>query len=464
MLDNFRQKNKKHYTSKFNRLFYEQTPLRKQYSVSISRNNVLKQNRNQSKNKKSHERYVKRKKNKKRETEKQKANQMILNKSSITINDNMKLLLLKGLNFAPTPNWTERVENAEWQNLYAHIRRIERSQIYGDSDSDAETNSDPKTLPKKLKIPKTNRPDPKKLNEKTVTYREMVFSKLRGLETHARANYWKKNNLSPLMKNSLQELTELVNAKKIVIICKADKDGKILIIDYEDYKLIMRRELEQFDILNDLNLQNTESKFDKIRVVCNEQLMQLHRINAITDEILFHATGLKYDDRNQKYNKITGTLAKHFSDNSPAYAYPLFKTHKSTEEALKNASITEIPTRLLQSAGSITTSRITAFLELILQPISVAYCNRLINEFCRDSKHYLLELTRWKTTQLPTFDPNNQSLFINAADVKALYPSVNRSLIEDSLMDALNLEAKFNDQAKTIIVKLVMFCLNNTII
>ena len=133
----------------------------------------------------------------------------------------------------------------------------------------------------------------------------MGFSKLRGLETHARANYWKKNNLSPLMKNSLQELTELVNAKKIVI-CKADKDGKILIIDYEDYKLIMRRELEQFDILNDLNLQNIESKFDKIRVVCNEQLMQLHRINAITDEILFHATGLKYDDRNQKYNKITG--------------------------------------------------------------------------------------------------------------------------------------------------------------
>ena len=65
---------------------------------------------------------------------------------------------------------------------------------------------------------------------------------------------------------------------------------------------------------------------------------------------------------------------------------------------------------------------------------------------------------------MPTFDPNNQSLFINAADVKALYPSVNRSLIEDSLTDALNLEVKFNDQAKTIIVKLVMFCLNNTII
>ena len=120
--------------------------------------------------------------------------------------------------------------------------------------------------------------------------------------------------------------------------------------------------------------------------------------------------------------------------------------HKLTEEALKNASITEIPTRLLQSAGSITTSKITAFLGLILQLISVTYCNRQINEFCRDSKHYLLELTRWKTTQLPTFDPNNQSLFINAAHIKALHPSVNRSLIEDSLTDALNLEAKFNDQ------------------
>jgi len=52
--------------------------------------------------------------------------------------------------------------------------------------------------------------------------------------------------------------------------------------------------------------------------------------------------------------------------NKPVYAYTLFKTHKLTPESLLNVDIKEIPVRLLQSAGNISTSRITAFLKLIL--------------------------------------------------------------------------------------------------
>ena len=36
------------------------------------------------------------------------------------------------------------------------------------------------------------------------------------------------------MKNSLERLSKLVSSNTIVV-CKADKDGKILEVDYDDY-------------------------------------------------------------------------------------------------------------------------------------------------------------------------------------------------------------------------------------
>ena len=47
------------------------------------------------------------------------AEDMILNHS-----DQWQQLLLKGLNFAPTPNWSELIENCKWKNIHLHIKRI----------------------------------------------------------------------------------------------------------------------------------------------------------------------------------------------------------------------------------------------------------------------------------------------------------------------------------------------------
>ena len=52
------------------------------------------------------------------------------------------------------------------------------------------------------------------------------------------------------MRTNLKYLSQLVHTNKIVI-CKADKDGKIIIIDYKDYQTFMKTELERFKILND---------------------------------------------------------------------------------------------------------------------------------------------------------------------------------------------------------------------
>ena len=95
-------------------------------------------------------------------------------------------------------------------------------------------------------------------------------------------------------------------------------------------------------------------------------MIELHKIGIIDDQMLKHATGIKYYER-KGYQKIPGSVAKFFSSNRPEYAYPLFKTHKLTPDALSNVSVFDIPIRLLQSAGNITTSKITACLEHIFQ-------------------------------------------------------------------------------------------------
>ena len=51
---------------------------------------------------------------------------------------------------------------------------------------------------------------------------------------------------------------------------------------------------------------------------------------------------------------------------------------------------------LLQSAGNISTSRITVFLAFILKPISAEFCKNCPNEFCQDSRQYIGDLLMWK--------------------------------------------------------------------
>ena len=65
------------------------------------------------KNRKDRLRYKKRKKFKSKNQKIQRANEMILNKSTITLSDDDKLFLIQGLNFAPIPSWNSKTETTE---------------------------------------------------------------------------------------------------------------------------------------------------------------------------------------------------------------------------------------------------------------------------------------------------------------------------------------------------------------
>ena len=168
----------------------------------------------------------------------------------------------------------------------------------------------------------------------------------------------------------------------------------------------MRRELQQFTPLVHLTCDNVNKYFETVRTKTNQLIINLHKIGVIDDVFLKHIIGVKKYGR--KYPKIPGVIAKHFTCNQPAYAYPLFKTHKLDPNVLQTTPILDIPLRLLQSAGTITTSRITAFFEHLLSPISVIFCKYKFEEYCRDSKDYLESLATRK--QHTSFNPNVENL------------------------------------------------------
>ena len=184
----------------------------------------------------------------------------------------------------------------------------------------------------------------------------------------------------------------------------------------------MKRELEKFKKIHNLNTDNYKPHLKSVQQSAEKFIIKLHTLGVIDDNLLKHTIGVKFYE-GKGYQKIPGSLAKYFNCEKPGYAYPLFKTHELHPDKLIEASISEIPTRLLQSAGNITTSRITTFLELILQRIIVKFCEAGINEYCRDSK-YLERLDKCKKST--TNMMNADALYIVAADVKALYPSVSR--------------------------------------
>jgi len=128
-------------------------------------------------------------------------------------------------------------------------------------------------------------------------------------------------------------------------------------------------------------------------------------------------------------------------------------------------SIKDIPVRLLQSAGNISTSQITAFLELILKPISTDFCKNCPDEFCQDSRQYIGDLLNWKERLTKTEETGKQKqvFYTVAADVKALYPSLCRDTVTKALECALEKHSNFNTNAQKIIVQLNEICVNNVV-
>ena len=105
--------------------------------------------------------------------------------------------------------------------------------------------------------------------------------------------------MSQDLRSSYKYLKKLVKERKIVI-CRADKDGKLLVLDFKDYNLIMEREFaNQFQELAHVDLIAANHELQQIKDKCDNFLKNLHRAGVIDDNMLFYVTGLK--EREHKY-------------------------------------------------------------------------------------------------------------------------------------------------------------------
>ena len=104
----------------------------------------------------------------------------------------------------------------------------------------------------------------------------MVCTKLRNIKPLVLKAYQTKNNLSKEQRKSFSKLAKLTEERKIVI-CRADKDGKIAILNYDEYDAIMTRELQQFEKL-DVSVDGSDTYLEKVRKNCNELVVKLHAI------------------------------------------------------------------------------------------------------------------------------------------------------------------------------------------
>ena len=77
----------------------------------------------------------------------------------------------------------------------------------------------------------------------------MITNKIRNIEPMIKNNYKTRNNLTIDLRNSLKSWKELVRQKKVVI-CRSDKDGKIIIINHSDYNKLIEKDLKTYTQLD----------------------------------------------------------------------------------------------------------------------------------------------------------------------------------------------------------------------
>ena len=121
--------------------------------------------------------------------------------------------------------------------MQSHIRKVEWNKVLSNENNENK-NQEWHNLPAKLKVPKMSRPNLDLVDDKIKAYCEAVTSKLRNVKPLVVFSFKYRNNMSQELRSRFKYLKKLVKDRKIVI-CLADKDGKLLALDFKDYNLIM---------------------------------------------------------------------------------------------------------------------------------------------------------------------------------------------------------------------------------
>ena len=86
-----------------------------------------------------------------------------------------------------------------------------------------------------------------------------------------------------------------------VVMCRTDKDGKILIVNYSDYHEIMEK-LNKFDVLQ-FTPQIMHKQFEVTKRKCKNLIISLFEKGDISKDLLYHSTEFRVKEN--CYQKVT---------------------------------------------------------------------------------------------------------------------------------------------------------------
>ena len=247
------------------------------------------------------------------------------------------------------------------------------------------------------------------------------------------------NNLPKRLCTAMKELKKMV-CENVVDIRKVDKGDVILVINYEE-----RIKLEEVNILKIAKLcTKQESNWIENRKFVEEKMTFLYDVSFVKRHELIAVTGMlpggvSGDLINMKDGSRKDAHAvdynEFFAKQRTPHIYPLLKAHKlalaDLIEVKPDEVCEKIPARLIVGMSICQLSRLQAWLESFLTPLSKLYGSF---EYTKDSNDLLLDFMRLNDkVTVEVWDLDDTVLF--GIDVQALYPSVQFKYLKRALLD-----------------------------
>ena len=252
---------------------------------------------------------------------------------------------------------------------------------------------------------------------------------------------------------------------KVIDIRKVDKGQLILIIDYEQRILTEQSNISKIASLSEFQVsdwkETQEFTQGKMKQLYHDKFVSKNELASVTGLLAGGAKGnLKNTDGSMKFTNII-SQKECFAKQTTPYVYPLFKAHKLSKEELVNIKPDEVhnklPSRLVVGMGYCQFSRVQAWLEHFLTPLSIMYGNF---EYIKDSSSFLYKLENIKSiAREENWDLDKMTIF--TVDVKSLYPSVKFEFLKEALIHCMNKCTQWNDTIKNTLLELIMYTLKH---
>ena len=216
------------------------------------------------------------------------------------------------------------------------------------------------------------------------------------------------------------------------------------------------------------NYKHTENCLHNRKFI-DGKMLELFDLNFIERNELIAVTGilpggangvLKNKDGSRKDTRAIDSNECFVKQPTP-YVYPLLKAHKLSIEELKNVKPDEvsqkIPARLVVGMSCCQMSRVQAWLEAFLTPLSKLYGKF---EYTKDSTDILIDFQNLnEVAGKEKWNFNDLLLF--GIDVQALYPSVKFDYLREALLNCFDVCTKWNNNVKSILCDMIIYTLEN---